>query len=341
MKFTLSLVAFLIAISSQATIITVSNTVNVPAMYNNAQVAVDAASDGDTVQVFPSLTSYGALNITHGITLIGAGLGSNFRSSFNNVDCTTASAVHLLGLDIAVFGGFSTIPGNDWVIESCELTNMIFPGIWNNILVRNCSGISELAAFSNDNGLVFSNNIFSSISQTNIGQDNGEDNVFNPSATATIFVNNYFPEFARFAATNLVFIDNIFKIVQDASANRPCYNCMFQNNYSFCQSCLISNITGAIALNNIENGPAPFVNESLNLSQADFNLVAGSTAIGAGSNGTDIGIHAGLYPPSEDLNYGLNVIGLPVIDLFTIDNPIIAPNGQLQIQAVSTIPAAQ
>jgi hypothetical protein len=340
MKFTLSLVAFLIAISSQATIITVSNTVNVPAMYNNAQVAVDAASDGDTVQVFPSLTSYGSLTITRGITLIGSGLGSSFRSFFQYIHCGTSSDVHLMGVEISVFGVYGNVPGNNWVIESCQINFMYFPGIWNNVLVKHCFGLANLAEFSDDNGIVFSNNIFVSGAQANIGQENGMDNNFNPSATSTFFSNNYFPGTVKFAATNLVFSDNIFKEVLNTSQSR-CFNCMFQNNYSFCQSCSILSISDASAINNIENGPNPFVNESIDLSQADFNLVDGSSAIGAGATGGDIGLHAGLYPPSEDLNYGLNVIGLPVIDLFTIDNPIIAPNGQLQIQAVSTIPAAQ
>jgi hypothetical protein len=340
MKFTLSLVAFLIAISSQATIITVSNTVNVPAMYNNAQVAVDAASDGDTVQVFPSQTYYGSLNITRGITLLGAGLGSSFRSSFNYVNCSTPSDVHIMGLDIAVFGVYSAQPGNNWVIESCQIMNMLFPGVWNNVLVKHCFGLSNLGAFSDDNGIVFSNNIFISGAQATIGEDNGVDNNYNPSATSTFFSNNYFPGTVRFIATNLVFSDNIFKEALNTSNSR-CYNCMFQNNYSFCQSCSISNISDASAINNIENGPNPFVNDSIDLSQADFNLLEGSTAIGAGVTGADIGLHAGLYPPSADLNYGLNVVGLPVIDFFTIDNPIIIPNGQLRIQATSTIPAAQ
>jgi len=340
MKITFSLVACLIAMTSWATVITVSNTPNFPAMYNAAQTAVDAAADGDTVQVFPSVTSYGDLNITHGITLIGSGLGSSFRSFFFRIDCATVSAVHLLGLEISYLGQSSTIGGNNWIIESCKINyNFNLAGIWNNVLVKHCFGMNYLDNMYDDNGLVFSNNVF--VASPFTGEILvGNQNLNNSSTTATFFGNNYFQGSVRFRSANLLFNDNVFQNVLDGLPNDACYTCIFQNNYSFCQSCLISNISSAVSINNIENGPNPFVNESSDLSQADFNLVASSTAINAGVNGTDIGIHAGLFPPSEGLHYGLFVPGMPVIDLFTIVNPIIEQNGQLEIQAVSTIPAA-
>lgn len=336
MKLTLSLVACLIATSSWATVITVSNTPNFPAMFTDAQVAIDAAADGDTVQVYPSINLYSDITITHGITLIGAGLSTNFRTSFSRINCGTTAAVKLIGLNVSIIGEYSQVAGSNWEVQYCSIDYIALPGVWNNVSIRNCPFINSVYGIEDDNGVFFSNNVFGNDPTQYNGI--GGSSVFDPSQPSVFFANNYFKGDVAFYANNAVFVDNVFNVVGNSGS---CHSCVFQNNYTLCQTCAIANIEGALPANNIENGPSPFVNDVADLHVADLHLAPGSSAIGAGSNGGDIGLHDGLYPPSEGLHYGLFVPGLPVIDLFTIVNPIIEQNGQLQIQAVSSIPVTE
>ena len=289
------------------------------------------------MQVYPSINFYSDVTISHGITLIGAGLSTNFRTSFGRINCGTTEAVKLIGLDVSSLGEYSLVAGSNWEIQSCSIYQMYLIGVWNNVSIRNCPLINYVAFIEDDNGVFFSNNVFGNDPTQYIGS--GSSSTFDPSQPSVIFANNYFKGDVHFYANNSVFVDNVFNVAGNDGST--CHSCVFQNNYTLCQVCSLTNIVGALVTNNIENAPSPFVNDATDLNVANLQLAPGSTAIGAGSNGGDIGLHDGLYPPSEDLKYGLNVAGLPVIDLFTIYNPIIEQNGQLQIQAVSSIPAAE
>jgi hypothetical protein len=238
---------------------------------------------------------------------------------------------------VSYLGDLSQVAGSNWEIQSCSIYFIQLFGVWNNVSIRNCPFIGYAYSFEDDNGLFFSNNIFGSDATQYIGI--GSSSGFDPSQPSVIFANNYFKGDVYFAANNVIFVDNVFNVAGNNGSS--CNSCVFQNNYTLCQICSLTDIAGALVTNNIENAPSPFVNDATDLNVANLQLAPGSTAIGAGSNGGDIGLHDGLYPPSEDLKYGLNVAGLPVIDLFTIYNPIIEQNGQLQIQAVSSIPAAE
>jgi hypothetical protein len=346
MKFTLSLVACIMAMSSMATVITVSNTANVPAMYNNAQVAVDAASDGDTLQLYPSLNNYGTIILNHGLTLIGAGISATITTKVDYIKCNTVAPVHLIGL--VVYGWIGSEPyqvrGQNWVIESCNVSYLgLGNGGWNNVLVKNCIDIKRVDGLGDDSGIIVSNCTFRIPNQYG-NEINNEVN--GPGAIPVLFENNLFQGLLATSAANHIFQNNVF--IGISPDIHTCTGCLFQNNYTTCATCnLATEITGASFLNNIENGPIPFVNyqgmsiDNPNAIQADFHLLPGSAAIGGGTNGSDIGIHAGAYPPSDALAYGLRVLGLPVIDFFAIDNPIIEQNGQLNIQAVTSIPASE
>jgi hypothetical protein len=54
-----TLIVGIFSLSSMATVHTVSNNPNSPGEYNNLQTAIDAATNGDTLYVHGSPTSYG------------------------------------------------------------------------------------------------------------------------------------------------------------------------------------------------------------------------------------------------------------------------------------------
>ncbi len=75
---------------------------------------------------------------------------------------------------------------------------------------------------------------------------------------------------------------------------------------------------------------------------ADFHLQAGSPAIGAGTDGTDLGIYGGSTPwrdgSTTDSRYRYYPLpdAVPVITGVTVQNPVVNEGGNLQIQLNAT-----
>src|SRR5205814_159888 len=59
--------------SAWATVTTVSNNANSPGQFTDLQAAIDAASNGDTLYVHGSPTTYGTITLNRSLTLIGTG----------------------------------------------------------------------------------------------------------------------------------------------------------------------------------------------------------------------------------------------------------------------------
>ena len=72
-KTIFTLAALCMAVAANATILRVSNVTGSSAPYSDLQVAVDAASAGDTIMVDGSVTDYGTITISKTIVLIGPG----------------------------------------------------------------------------------------------------------------------------------------------------------------------------------------------------------------------------------------------------------------------------
>jgi len=69
-------------------------------------------------------------------------------------------------------------------------------------------------------------------------------------------------------------------------------------------------------------------------SMDDYDVQAGSPAIGAASDGTDIGLHGGIANFSE----ALEPLIIPIVTNVTIFNPTVSPNGTLNVQVEARTP---
>lgn len=116
------------------------------------------------------------------------------------------------------------------------------------------------------------------------------------------------------------------------------YNCDLNNNLSMVTGTFPPDpAQGNIATNNIENTDAQFVNYtsgSLYSATADYDVQAGSPAVGAASDGTDIGVHGGTANFSETGE----VLIAPIMRSMTILNSSIESNGTLNVQIHAAIP---
>ena len=68
----------------------------------------------------------------------------------------------------------------------------------------------------------------------------------------------------------------------------------------------------------------------------DYHLQAGSAAIAAGNDATDIGIHGGTSKFSESGEVLIN----PIMRSVIITNPVISPNGTLNVDIHATKPTS-
>src|SRR5690348_8515351 len=72
-KLLLTVLAYMLAQGTYATVITVDNNANSPGQYSSLQSAINAASAGDTLYVSGSTSSYGNFTLNKRLTLIGTG----------------------------------------------------------------------------------------------------------------------------------------------------------------------------------------------------------------------------------------------------------------------------
>ncbi|MCX6277952.1 MAG: hypothetical protein NT004_07630 [Bacteroidetes bacterium] len=298
-----------------AVVITVSNNPNSPGQYTSLQTAIDAAGiTGDTLMVAGSTTNYGSITISKKIVLVGAGYnnpyGSNSSVTSINLNRSNAyvgaSGTKIMGfvvtgtITLEPSAGGGTPIMNDVLIERCWLESVNFSAWYNsnslsNDTVRNCviNGTITLQVGPSNysaqlNNIHIHNNIF-----------NGA--YFNSSgySLSTVFVrNNIFINRANNpvfnSVTNMVIENNIFYGAFPTVGS----GCAFTKNIGY----LCPDMPGAgnIGAGNMNNTNPQFVNFPL-LGGAfswsyNFHLQAGSPGIGAGTDGTDIGIYGGMLP---------------------------------------------
>lgn len=362
---------------SQATVLTVSNNVNSPGQYTDLQTACNAAMANDTIYVHGSPTSYGTVDITKPLTLIGAGASPNknfyLRSEiqFVNIKFNTTNTQSGSGSKIIGF----YIQQSIYLYENSANT----VSVGNVIIERNV--VSSISAFGNRNtsnghsGTIIRNNIIRGgvsfgrvynvlitnniIREITLGSSNGStctvsNNLIGFGASTNPCVKGYYTTY-----TNNIFYTPLFATTFiSSSVNAPTSYCSFSNNLFLSASTLTNsniifgtNAGGGNLLNvdplfvnqgdgNIENvfnaqyGNSTYYNYN-------FNLQPGSPCIGAGTDGTDIGIYGGASPFFEGDTYlGINgkhqryfpMPNLPTVLDMNILNTSVLPNGTLNVE---------
>lgn len=321
--------------------------VNPPYTYDNLQDAIDAALDGDTIYLHGTNISYGNVTITNKtLVIIGAGFGHNLQSNFNQRtivgNITFASYdgtknISLIGLLLnePKCGTTTTNIVNTLYMERCGM--MPVPSSTNKLrcntfffrqsvtadqqyyeefapVVLSTAYISNSVIAGNISGstigtAVFENNIFKKVStNSNAGS------ITSFSGTAS-FTNNIFMNDYGIAVSNCVFNHNLFANATSLGSGNNGVNNQLATSPAF--------------VNN--TGVTTNIGRSNYATQVDYRLTAGSTAIGTGTGGSDLGVYGGTNPvPANQLLNG--VPALPRITQMTIQQMSAAPGGTLEVQ---------
>ena len=308
----LCMAAFLISLQASATIRRVNNNTGVltaPAapntipVYTTAQAAHDASSNGDTIHIEPSGISYGNLNITKRVIVIGNGyfLGP-LTANFNpGLQALTGSSI--LG-NVNFAGGSdnsemmgSTVTGNVFIGSHATLG----PQATNNIIFKRNS-ITSIYLYTTNNSQVIQNYINGFI----YGQNGNATQNFNISNNIIFYG----------VDMNLddqgIFQHNVSSIVAGYQFN--VYNSIVRNNIVVVTPGTL-NATGSTVENNMSNGTlfgvlngnqnsVTMTNVFEDLSNASptftednrFRLKAASPAIGSGFGSADMGAFGGSFP---------------------------------------------
>jgi hypothetical protein len=303
-KISLALFLIFCVFYTQAAIVTVSNFGGSPAMYTNLTTAINAASPDDTLLIHASATPYtldDLAGFNKRLVVIGSGwnnLGTKIRGVNNG--CGPGYGVPIIpGAEGSLFRGIEFISApyiraGQLIFESCRFnpegnlalfTNnyppMGYCGSYDDIAVQdivfnNCYFNHLVNGLINDSNFLFQNCIFrKTLDAGNIGFTGSE--TLSPT-NPHIFDHNIFLSNVEMDLSNAVFTNNVFFGVatENIGGGNFCYDCQFENNMTYCADCLLSSITGADLINNLENQPEPFVNNTTDFTQADFHLVDAS-----------------------------------------------------------------
>lgn len=362
MKLSLSLTGVFLAVSLvlSATVYTVSNDPAKPAQYNSPATALAAASNGDTLYIYGSPSSYGAFTINKNVTLIGA--GNNTRKDFfykTVFDALILSGSLLNGVTIdGVFcqylyvssGGALIQYSNITIRNSIVSTSFEAPGgigpacgsLFSNWLMENsfvnsfsiplnggCSPASPVVS-----GFVVRNSVIGQwtrgynllVLNSQCGTDgstfNGmRDNVFNNC----IFYRQFFNQ--NSTNTNNQFNNCLTYLTQSPNAGFD-LNSWTGGATGSANNCIINQnpLWVTAPANSFFNSLQPFVRNGWSP-----DIQVSSPARNAGTDGTDIGLTGGLLP----YNFRAEP-SIPVIRKYQLVNAVVPPSGTVTIQATAT-----
>jgi len=350
-------------VAKAQTVRVVDNNPGSIAAYTTVQAAIDAAVDGDIIQIKGSSTSYGDVTLNKTLTLVGNGYNPNKQNNlktelgsiildgkkdqFNNIT-NTASGSKISGIYIwSIYNNLNNASGldnltieNNYIMGTITIDGVSNSNPASNWLIKNniigaintSINTSGANVFSN---IVISNNIIKSTMTFISGYYGGvifTNNIFTYSGTLFFSGVSYIP-------TNLTFSNNIlFGVSPNA-----CTSSTFNNNISIGGSSTTFTFSNNTSLGNKENVNPLFVNApSSTFSYSyDYNLQATSPGKNAGTDGTDIGIYGGLYPfPSGGVSpYVTSPLPkIPQIMEMNLINSVLPANGTLQVQIKATNP---
>ncbi len=326
---------------ANAATLTVDNKTNAVAMYSSLQDAITAASSGDVILVAGSATSYGGIIIDKQLTLIGAGYKSDTQIGLGT---TLSSIAFHDGSANSSVSGFVTgsITGgknaSGIVVERCQITKYSTGSSGqtdNEMTFRNCvfispqyTGSTITASFYTPSQITLQNCVFSVSSWYS-------DHVLNSTlATSNVIFDHCLfigGKFTQDQCEGVIVSNSIFI---NSRANGAT-NSSFSNNITDGTQIFVANTnTGG---NNLNETDPLFSNESNNVFEYtdDYRLQTGSPAIGAASDGTDIGIYGGSYPFPEG-GEGEYLMAaspkIPQIYEMNIENASVPVSGTLSVQ---------
>ena len=329
---------------------TVDNRPGTTAQFTSVQAAHDAAQSGDFIYVHPSPNSYGTLSIKKTIHLRGIGHSPELANgdhatmisitlSRNATEGTISSNSTISGLEIGVINDGNEAAFSNILIQNNRINNLNFYQAYNYIIQGNVfnttSGYSiYFNSLSHANNII-SHNIFNTISNTTptfavfnglVASDTVSNNLFIMNFNGA--TNTFFNSCNNPTVNNNMFVLGAAAVISSINTNNSTIN--FQNCLTFDYGGqTISPLNGS---NNLNNTNPQFVNLG-NPSNPDFaytknyKLQAGSPALNAGSDGSDIGIYGqGFLFQMKGYPFDL-----PYPTSININNAIVEAGGNLEV----------
>ncbi len=290
MKFTFLLITLILFSFANAAIITVDNRTPSIGDYTDLNAAVNAASAGDIIYVFPSPVSYSLSSITKQVHIIGTGFSQpeeTVKQTFLNGNVTItseASGTVLEGFQFSSNLNFH-IDGDNITIKKNKLNYItINANIQGTIIIQNYFYVHYSNTWAMEIGasceIFISNNIF----------DNqiGPGGIMSQNLSITKILHNVFYNidvnaYSLLAQVGSYIANNIFINGQIATySSLDVYNNMCNGTQLPVGSGNLLNVDMNTVFEDYLNG--------------DYHLKSGSPANGAGQNGVDMGIYGGAIP---------------------------------------------
>lgn len=334
-KLCLALLIF-VFFSASSTVHVVDNNGNAPAgVFTSISTAMTSASDGDTLLITPSSSTYGNVSITKPLVFIGVGFNPDmeipFTSKVGQVTIrNTASNTKLIGLEFtsALTLGNTSGTLSNLVIENNKLQYITHSGITSlvNVLIRQNVLINSIAfntpsitlSVANQSNIRIINNIFSFTSTSTAW--------FGPSITTggATFDHNLFLGTASQNAfrqlVNCLVTNNIF-VTSPVGASLGFTNITFKNNLSTGTDFSALSGTNLTTSGNFSNTSPTFVDLPLSTVTYTFDLDAeldtGSSGENAATDGSNLGVFGGDSPFKKSGSV------LPVVRKFTIPSNVV------------------
>jgi len=284
-----SFVSFLLSIQSYAAVITVDANHPSAGMYKNLQDAHDAANSGDTILVYPFAGSYSAIDVTKKLKIVGRGW---CHEPVSNIATTISGRMQFL------FGsGGSSLEG-----FRCNFHVNINA---NNVMIKR-NDLDKITIQQNHTGtIIIQNNFYANINESLIDVDNNNDVFIANNIVVNLTTYNDRYTWGITASSNSITLDIIYNVIYMKGDHYGLY--LSGSNYYVANNIIvqgrISPKTSLGFQNNICNSSqleaSNFnqVNVDMNTVFVDwYKLKKDSPAIGAGTNGSDIGIYGGSTP---------------------------------------------
>ena len=322
-------------IANAQTVHTVDNRSQSGAMFTVLQDAIDAATAGDIIQIHPSATSYGSITIGKTLNLVG--LGHDPITNNEGLTATigtvaffgTAANSEIKGLTLGSVtqgGGTANNLDNIHIIHnklfsiSAGSANGLTDSwiIEGNYITSTSTGVSTQA----DGWLIKNNFMLGAVANLKVTNFVTNNIFFSTSNSADIFFSN---------CTSTIISNNI--MVTNGNMTEfgisGSTNLDFRNNltYSFVGSTILP-LSGT---GNLDNQNPLFTTAPVGTENAfytnDYHLMAASPGIGAGTDGTNIGVFGNNFLFDNQGRPDL----MPYPTSITINNNVVAPEQDLSV----------
>jgi len=316
-KLTLFIVVIAIITCSQvnAAIITVDNKTPSIGNYTTLQAAHDAASNGDTIYVYPSEVSYDGITVTKSLAFVGTGFD---YPSVERINRTLLAGMMTFGTGsdgskLEGFGGYGIGSGFHVIVDA------------NNIMIKR-NLICTITVKENHTGTV--------ILQNDVSERGNCDTIIVMSSNEVLIVNNKITNInpnscgSAVKATNSTTITLLHNVI--SGGGKAIYtdtpnklNKFIANNIivgGICNDTSSGYYYNMSNSNQLPEGNGNITNVDMGSvfvdpDNYDFHLLPDSPAIGAGHNGADMGIYGGSTPFVDG-----GVPGLPSIYYLQLDH---------------------